>query len=113
MERAMTDTNATNEENSKEKEARDIVASVFTGAANTAAAIAPFVPEPVKSGLLIGSTIASIVGSLIGSIGGEQTKKLVEELQRRRNEGTISDKMLAEDDAYIRSTVSELYNKTT
>lgn len=95
---------------SESEDTRKIVANIFTDAAATAANVATYIPDPtVKAALGIGAAIAGIVGSLIGSIGAEQTKKLVEELQRRRNVGTISDKMLAEDDDYIRKTVSDLY----
>lgn len=93
-----------------DQETRTIVANVFAEAAATAAQVAIIVPDPTaKAALGIGAAIAGIIGSLIDSIGAEQTKKLVEELQRRRNVGTISDKMLAEDDDYIREAVSDLY----
>lgn len=92
---------------------RDIAANIFDGAAATAAKLAEVIPDPVaKSALKIGAALAGIVGGLIRSIGTDNTKALMEELQRRKDEGKITDAHVARDNTEIADAVSKLYTNS-
>lgn len=90
---------------------REVAASIFDGAATTANAVALVLPEPFASAVKVGAGLASIVGKLIRSIGTDNTKELMKELQRRRDEGKITDAHVARDNAEIADAVSALYSK--
>lgn len=91
---------------------REIAASIFDGAAVAAAALASLVPGVAGTGLGVAGALAKAVASLIRSVGTDNTKALIDELQRRKDEGKITDANVARDNQEIADAVSEMYKQS-
>ena len=100
------------EETEENNDAREVVASIFDGAAATATAIASMVPDAgIKTALSIGGGIARVVGRLIRRVGTSNADALIKELVERRDEGIITAKDLREDDASIAKAVEGFFKE--
>ncbi len=96
-------------EDTETDDGREVAASVFEMAAAAGSAIAPSLPDPFRAAAVIGASLASLTSKLVRSIGTDNTAALIEELQRRRDEGKITDAHVARDDAEIAEAVSAMF----
>lgn len=88
---------------------RSVAATIFAGAATGATVLAAMVPEPARAALKVAANLSNMIAKWITQVGVSNVSKLVEELQRRRDEGKISSENIATDDAEIASAVSDIF----
>jgi len=89
---------------------KNTAANIFDRTSRLASGLAEGVHGNAASGFLLAAGISKLVATLIRTFGAEDAKALIEELAKRRNEGTISDDDVASDDASIAKSVQDLFD---
>ena len=88
---------------------RSVAATIFAGAATGATVLAAMLPDPARTALTTAANLSNMIAKWITQVGVSNVSKLIEELQKRRNEGKISSENIASDDAEIASAVSDIF----
>lgn len=96
----------------KTDQARAVVSEVFDRASGLLSSrVGDYGDEKVNLGLLIGAGLAALVAALVRDYGAEEAKRMIEELNRDRNEGRISDEDVTADNKRIAASVKAAFDE--